>query len=229
MSAPTVDLWLPFGTISKLALSIPLAECGNYVVNPLKWPRFIGYAICGREGYFSTSQGGTEIGDYTADIEARQYYFISKGKSDCDTTKALPSLLTLLGEPRLVDVDAMDDRTTDASDLTERRTDFRRRVIARDNSCLLTADPVFVCDACHILPHSKGDNVRSSLLSNVLTFRPKYISNVLYHRSRTNNSVDDFDDGINDPRNGLLLTATLHRLLGAPKSAFLKVSCLFRF
>ena len=36
----------------------------------LKWLRFLGYAIYGREGYLSTSETGPEINDYTANIEA---------------------------------------------------------------------------------------------------------------------------------------------------------------
>ena len=108
-ASPTVDLWLPFGTVSKLRLSIPLAECGNYAVSPLRGLRFIGYAICGCEGYLSVSLCGIQVSDYTADIEARQYYFISKGKLDCNAMKALLTLLIFSGLPRLVDTDAMDE------------------------------------------------------------------------------------------------------------------------
>jgi hypothetical protein len=85
---PKVKLFLSFGGVNKLALSIPLAECRTFAVNPLKWLRFLGYAIYGKEGYLSMSkpelEGGhahrPEIGDYTADVEARAYYFVSQGK-----------------------------------------------------------------------------------------------------------------------------------------------------
>ena len=84
---PKVKLWLSFDNVTKLSLSIPLAECGTFAVNPLKWLRFLGFAIYGREGYLSTSKAGPEIDDYTADIEARSYYFLSEGKVDWRMTR----------------------------------------------------------------------------------------------------------------------------------------------
>ena len=54
----------------------------------------------------------------------------------------------------------MGDRTSDASALSERRRDFRERIIARDGTCVITGDLADNCTACHILPHSKGDDVR---------------------------------------------------------------------
>ena len=69
-------------------------------------------------------------------------------------------LLTFSGEPRLVDVDAADDRTSTASNLTICRRDFRDNVIERDGTCVITDDIEDYCTACHILPHGKGSNVR---------------------------------------------------------------------
>jgi hypothetical protein len=84
MAAPSnVKLWLSFGNTSKSALSIPVDRVRMFAVNPLKWLRFLGYAIYGREGYLSTSKTGPEVDDYTADIEARSYYFIAQGKLEC--------------------------------------------------------------------------------------------------------------------------------------------------
>lgn len=88
-TTPEVKLWLSFGNVFKLALSIPLDECGTFAVNPLKWLRFLGFSIYGQEGYLSTSKTGTEINDYTADIEPRSYYFISEGKVNLHIIKLL--------------------------------------------------------------------------------------------------------------------------------------------
>ena len=91
MSATTppgqVKLWLCFGNAAKLALSIPLAQCNTFAVYPLRWLRFLGFAIYGREGHLSRSKAGPEIEDYTADMEARSYYFVSQGKVDLPTIK----------------------------------------------------------------------------------------------------------------------------------------------
>ena len=74
--------------------------------------------------------------------------------------KSLLTLLTYSGEPRIVDVDVLDNRTSDASGLSEQRADFRKGVINRDGTCVMTGEHAFNCDACHIIPHSKGDSVR---------------------------------------------------------------------
>ena len=90
MSTPNTDkvkLWLLFGSVARLALSIPLAECNNFAIHPLKWLRFLGFAICGQEGYLRIdSKTGPEINDYDADIEARAYVFVPAGKMDCRMT-----------------------------------------------------------------------------------------------------------------------------------------------
>ncbi|KAF8347464.1 hypothetical protein F5887DRAFT_1172833 [Amanita rubescens] len=123
-TTPKVKLWLSFGNVSKLALSIPLDKCHTFAVNPLKWLRFLGFAIYGREGYLSTSKGGTEIDDYTADIEPRSYYFISED------------------EPRLVDVDAADHRTSNTSQWTTHRNEFSLDLMKMIITLTLTLDAV---------------------------------------------------------------------------------------
>jgi len=81
-TTPTVRLRLTFPNEAqaKLALSIPLNKCNTFAVNPLKWLRFLGFAIYGREGHLSLSRNGPDLGDYTTPIEARLYYFVSVGK-----------------------------------------------------------------------------------------------------------------------------------------------------
>ena len=92
-SMPRVRLYLTIGGATRLALSIPLAECTNYAVNPLKWVLFLGYAIYGQEGYLSKSKNGRDIGDYTAVIESRSYYFISPRKLNYLTLKSFKLLM----------------------------------------------------------------------------------------------------------------------------------------
>jgi hypothetical protein len=81
---PKVELWLLFNNVEKLALSIPLAECHNFAIYPLKWIRFLGFAIYGCQGYLRIeSKTGPAIDNYEAKIEARAYYFVPEGKMDC--------------------------------------------------------------------------------------------------------------------------------------------------
>ena len=71
------------------------------------------------------------------------------------------SLLTFSDPPRFIGVNVVDGRTSNASQLTERRADFRQRVIERDGTCVMTGDLIHNCNACHIIPHVKGDDVCS--------------------------------------------------------------------
>ncbi|KIK06021.1 hypothetical protein K443DRAFT_307311 [Laccaria amethystina LaAM-08-1] len=190
MSATTpkvrLQLSFPNETRVKLALSIPLDKCNNFVTNPLKWLRFLGFAIYGREGHLSLSKNGPDLADYTAAIEARSYFFVSQGA------------------PRLVDVDAADDRTSImASTVTLRRRDFRINLVERDGTCVISGEMERWCTACHIIPHAKGSS---------------YISNVVDHRGRPDDNIND----INDIRNGFLLANHLHATFGAGDIAFLK-------
>ena len=51
MSTTTLNvrLRLSFRGVAKLALSIPHDKCVTFAVNPLKWLRYLGYTIYGRE------------------------------------------------------------------------------------------------------------------------------------------------------------------------------------
>ena len=68
--------------------------------------------------------------------------------------------MLLLGDSHFVDPEAINDRTSASSDLSTRRADFRDRIIARDGTCVSTGQLPQFCVACHIIPHSKGNNVR---------------------------------------------------------------------
>ncbi|KAF8309777.1 hypothetical protein F5887DRAFT_1153856 [Amanita rubescens] len=98
----------------------------------------------------------------------------------------------------------MDDRTSDSSaSISTRRADFAQRVTDRDRTCLMTgATSNF--QACHIIPHAKGN---------------QYMNSLADHR---NEVLDPPLNDINDPRNGILLHVTLHRPFGASVVAFLQ-------
>ncbi|KIK06019.1 hypothetical protein K443DRAFT_307295 [Laccaria amethystina LaAM-08-1] len=167
-TTPKVRLRLSFPneTQVKLALSIPLDECTTFAVDPLKWLRFLGFAIYGREGHLSLSKNGPDLADYTAAIEARSYFFISQGA------------------PRLVDVDAADGRASMASSVTMHRRDFRINVVERDGTCVMSGDIEDLCTACYIIPHAKGSNY----ISNVVNHRGGPDDNI--------NDINDIRNGL---------------------------------
>lgn len=68
-------IWIPI-------LSIPSDDFGQFTTRPLKWLRYLGYAIYGREGILKISPNGLELDDYTTDVANLEdrYYYVSPGK-----------------------------------------------------------------------------------------------------------------------------------------------------
>jgi len=62
---------------------------------------------------------------------------------------------------RMVPIDPKlaDTRTVTSSWTSTRQDDFWDEVEDRDGTCVLTGHPESVCNAAHLLPHSKGDTV----------------------------------------------------------------------
>ena len=59
-----------------------------------------------------------------------------------------------------VDYEGLNDRIT-TTDGTARRVDFRECVLERDGpACVVTQAQGEDCDASHLIPHCKGDDVR---------------------------------------------------------------------
>jgi hypothetical protein len=118
----------------------------------------------------------------------------------------------------------MEDRTSFATAYTTRRADFRDSVLYRDRSCILTGGHAEDVVACHIVPHAKGNEVCSQyhLNHSKVLMLAKYMRNFLNIRSEE--IVDPPFDGIDDPRNGILLNPAFHHAFGESRVAFLRVS-----
>jgi hypothetical protein len=64
------------------------------------------------------------------------------------------------GRCAFVDYEALNDRIT-TTEGTTRRSDFRAAVVRRDGpACVVTQVEGSRCDTAHLIPHSKGDEVR---------------------------------------------------------------------
>jgi hypothetical protein len=80
---PQTQLWfhLPDGWIPLL--SIPKEELPKFSTRPLKWLRYLGSTIYGREGILKEAQDGPEVEDYaikdTGTLLA-DYYYQSTGE-----------------------------------------------------------------------------------------------------------------------------------------------------
>ncbi len=80
MPSKTVDLYFTFEIETLKVLSIPREQFMQYSFRPLKWLRFVGYAIYGAEGDVF-EMDGLRLVDYDAVTDASQlqeaYRFIS--------------------------------------------------------------------------------------------------------------------------------------------------------
>ncbi|KAJ6632352.1 hypothetical protein B0H10DRAFT_2206719 [Mycena sp. CBHHK59/15] len=171
--------WRPF-------FDIPFIELVRFTLRPIKWLRYLGWCIYGQPGELSATPGGVQV---TEDAELSvEYYYVS----------SLP--------PRFIDINAIDDRTSDSDHYT---ATFRQDLIDRDGLCIVTQALANDSAACHILPHSKGD---------------EYISRISGLRA----DQGDFPVvEIGDVHNGVLLFTGLHRPFGAGKIAFLMTPNLY--
>ena len=119
----------------------------------------------------------------------------------------------------------IDDRTSmKNSSVTARRHGFRVRVVDRDGFCVMSDTDAVSCEAAHIIPHSKTDDVRITylLLLQVSNVSTKYMSNLVSIRGRPDDHLEM--EGIDDVRNGLLLNILVHHHFGRGELAFLKAS-----
>ncbi|KAH9046785.1 hypothetical protein EDB84DRAFT_601098 [Lactarius hengduanensis] len=115
---------------------------------------------------------------------------------------------TPLGDCIFVDYQGSNDQATSTVP-TDCPNDFRDNVIARDGSaCVVTRDPALCCDAAHLIPWCKGDQYIQKVFE---------VRSSCYHRG----SLPSIS-GIDDVRNGVFLTKTVHSMLAYGMVAFLR-------
>ncbi|KDQ16154.1 hypothetical protein BOTBODRAFT_269539 [Botryobasidium botryosum FD-172 SS1] len=174
-------------------LSVPLADIRGLCHRPLKWLRFVSFAICGARGDISMTEGGDTV-DYentlAAEFQAGHYYYNAQG-------------------PRhFVDPEVIENRHSSVYTLC--RQDFRTRIAQRDrHQCLFSPVPWNYCEAAHVIPHCKGHNYIAALVTG---------RGSLYG---VKNDVLE-EHGINSVQNGLLMNKILHSAFEQNHCALLK-------
>ena len=156
-----VNVYLHIEDRQVLALSIPFSDIERLSVRPVKWLRFVTFAICGVRGDLSAMLNGPPV-DYDSislDHIAEAYYYTPEGNIFTDPIFVASLIYAPIGDYHLIDHTAMNDRIT-SSKQTPRSSRFRHDVVARDGpACVFTGCLASVCDAAHLLPKSKGDEV----------------------------------------------------------------------
>ncbi|PVF97563.1 hypothetical protein CPB86DRAFT_785689 [Serendipita vermifera] len=204
LSLYLIDQWIP-------VLSIPREEFVHYTTRPLKWLRYLGSTIYGREGILKGGPNNTEIEEYTVeDVNAllSEYFYYSTGECCCgkQLERLSESPMASLDPPRLLDMEMIDRLSSSSDSLTSETfcSIFEDEIRQRDQNCVSTAAPEGCCDVVHIIPHRKGD---------------AYIQALTQSRA---NSESDVIWNIDDLRNGMLLLCPIQVTLRAGCLAFLK-------
>jgi hypothetical protein len=75
-----VELYLLLAEQWQPTLRIPSSEFSQYTIKPLKWLRFLGYAIYGQEGHLSLTPDGDSVDVEPPVLELKTtYYFRAEG------------------------------------------------------------------------------------------------------------------------------------------------------
>jgi hypothetical protein len=110
---------------------------------------------------------------------------------------------------------------------SERSSRFRSDVMARDGSaCVFTAVEATLCDAAHLLPKSKGDEVCIQHCCSMLMLlnASQYIGVVFEDRRNLyDTALEPANLDINSVENGMMLRKDLHASFAVGNCAFLKV------
>ncbi|KAJ7484543.1 hypothetical protein FB451DRAFT_87174 [Mycena latifolia] len=184
-----VRLHVPFKGLHAPVVSIPVDDLTRLSAKPMKWLRFLGWAIHGTTGYVSETFNGSPVDDGLSSGAIRanpailktDYYYLSTGLA------------------RFVDVRGLRDCTTTAQHGKGQGIRFfKYLLLRRDKGCFFRRwarmyryiPPEFLV-AMHIIPHSKGDYIE--VLQNVRG---------VPHAERLS--------GIDDPRNGLSVYMSTH-------------------
>jgi len=135
---------------SQALLIIPVVDASRYSTKPLKWIRYIMAAVVGCEGV---------LVPYTEDEHGQE------GQTDLplNLEETAPQQRKLCFIPEgpisFIDVDGL-NHLKSSQVTTPSRAEFRDDIVERDGSSVVNGLRKELCEACHLIPHSKGNEVR---------------------------------------------------------------------
>ncbi|PVF93481.1 hypothetical protein CPB86DRAFT_829276 [Serendipita vermifera] len=148
MTTP-IQLWLHITDEWYPMLSIPRYHFDLHTTRPLKWLRYLGFVIYGREGTLRETRDGPEIGTYMTmnvdELLSDYFYYSPDGH-------------------RAVDIHMLDDRTSvHGLDSFSSASSFDLGIMERDKACVVTGMRNTACHVVHLVPYAKGDDYISAL------------------------------------------------------------------
>ena len=151
-----VHIFLDEGITQSLFLAISTGDIERLSHSPHKRLEFVMFTICGAHGVLSATPAGIAVDDDTAffGISQSYYYRFLQG-----TNGESLFFLSLQSSNISTGMSAKLNERETSTARTPRATDFRTRIVNRDQSCVVTTRDPRACDAAHLIPRSKGDAV----------------------------------------------------------------------
>ena len=153
-----VEVYLQVDGTKHPFLSIPNCDVQRLAIRPLKWLRFVMFCICGARGQLHALSDDSAVDYNSTTLSNDIYWYKPQGKVFFVRSLSqpqTPSLENLI----FVDYKGLNERMTTTT-LTLRRHNFRNEILVRDgNYCVITGETSEDCDAAHLIPKSKGDEV----------------------------------------------------------------------
>ena len=159
-----VKIYLKVDEMKIPFLSVPNDDTIRLAIHPFKWLRFIMFCICGVRGELH-AMSDDSIVDYTSTTMADYvYWYNPQGKVSFFLYIKLFTMNTSLETCIFVDYHGRDEKITTTTQ-TPCHYAFRDNALERDGPfCVITKVPTDICDAVHLVPKSKGDDVRFMII-----------------------------------------------------------------
>jgi hypothetical protein len=153
-----VEVYLQVDETNLLFLSIPNRDVQRLAIRPSKWLRFVMFCICGAHGKLHAMSDDSVVDDNSTTLSNDIYWYEPQGKVFFVRSLSQPQTPSL-EEFIFVDYHGLNERIT-TSTLTLRRHNFRDEIVVRDGPfCVITGVDSGLCDAAHLIPKSKGNEV----------------------------------------------------------------------
>lgn len=158
-----VEIYLNIHGSQAPFLSIPNSDVERLSQSPFKWLRYVMFSICGAPGDLSAMPNGPPV-DYGSTLLANtMYYYNPSGKH---SNYLLLQKIGAHHSPAnciFADHEGFNLEMI-FSDFEECCSHSKEDVIQRDGQCIITQLPAVLCDAAHLIPCYKGDEVMSTTI-----------------------------------------------------------------
>ena len=131
----------------------------HFSSKPLKWIRYCIGAVTGTQGHLSREADSLDVVDYDQPLSSESasmslYYHVS----DAEKSFMFPTDPHLADQPRTNSVHSRASTTTSSIACEE----FHQALRERDTHCVAAGWGEMCCDAAHLVPHCKDDDVSTS-------------------------------------------------------------------